>query len=37
MTREEGMRENSLPLEGASDVVLSLEDEGFLFLRLALP
>lgn len=27
----DGMREKSLLLEGASDVVLSFEEEGFLF------
>ncbi len=27
---EPGMRGKSLPLDGASEVVLSLEDEGFL-------
>lgn len=36
MTMEEGMREKSLLLEGASDVVLSLEEEGFLRRLLAL-
>lgn len=36
MAMEEGIRENSLPLEGASDVVLSLEEDGFLRLLLGL-
>lgn len=36
MTSEEGIREKSLPLEGASEVVLSLEEEGFLLRLLAL-
>ena len=31
-----GMRGRSLPLEGASEVVLSLEEEGFLFRCLVL-
>lgn len=36
MAMLEGMSENSLLLEGASDVVLSLDEEGFRRLRLAL-
>lgn len=36
MTMDEGMREKSLPLEGASEVVLSLEEEGFLLRCLGL-
>ena len=34
MAMAEGMMENSLPFEGASDVVLSLDEEGFLRRRL---